>query len=55
MDLAKRIPESEYRQRLTDECHRVYDIINKAKADFPAKFGRFVSLLHVHVSEIVII
>ena len=32
MDLAKRIPESEYRQRLTDECHRVYGIINQAKA-----------------------
>ena len=32
MDLAKRIPESEYRQNLTDECHRVYGIINQAKA-----------------------
>jgi len=32
MALAKRIPESEYRQRLTDECHRVYSLINKAKA-----------------------
>ena len=32
MDLAKRIPESDYRQRLTDECHRVYGIINQAKA-----------------------
>ena len=32
MELAKRIPESEYRQRLTDECHRVYGIVNEAKA-----------------------
>ena len=32
MDVAQRIPESEYRQQLTDECHRVYDMVNKAKA-----------------------